>query len=235
MRKENNKSYFIKNLKFLLMAVLLILLLKRDINLNRAKTKCKDNINNNNKKGRHDIKSNIIVNEHKKNNFLVPVIIAKKQFEVFIESYMDLCHETLEVKEIKNDVILTDEKLIDMGNHGTLFISGEIKTKIEYVVPDSLNDNGLLCSSKYLIASFPFNKAVNIDYFQLPKISGRCSHTCEYSPKIRCNLVKADFYSCVSSSDNHGKSKKINTMKPLRLKIDSNVQINLTQMQNVNI
>ena len=50
MRKENCKLSSIKKLQFLLMAVLLILLLKRDINLNRVKANCKDYINNNNKK-----------------------------------------------------------------------------------------------------------------------------------------------------------------------------------------
>lgn len=235
MRKENYKLSFIKKLKFLLMAVLLILLLKRDINLNRVKANCKDNINNNNKKCRHHIKGNIIVKEHKKNNFLMPIIIAKKQFDVFVESYIGFSHEILEVKEVRNDVLLTDEKLINVGSHGILFITGEIRTKIEYVVVNSSNENGHLCCSKYLISSIPFNKAIDIDYFKLPEISRRCSHVCEYNPEVKCNLVEADFYSSVSSNDNGYKNKKNNSMKSLRLKINSNIQIDLTQMQNVNM
>ncbi|MDF2880680.1 MAG: hypothetical protein K0R54_1237 [Clostridiaceae bacterium] len=235
MRSEIYKLNFIKKVKFLLMAVLLILLLKRDINLNRVKANCKDNINNKNKEDKHSSKCNIIMDEHKKSKFTMPIIIAKKQFDVFVDSYIDFNDDALEVKEIKNDIILTDEKLINRGSHGTLFLSGEIKTKIEYVVFDSASDKGLLFSSKYLITSFPFNKAVNIDYFKLPEVSRRCSHICEYSPEIKCNLIRADFYSNVSSTANNSKKQKLNAMKSLKLKINSNVQIDLTQLQNVNM
>ena len=231
MRKENCKLSSIKKLQFLLMAVLLILLLKRDINLNRVKANCKDYINNNNKKHSHHNKSNIILNEHKKNNFLMPIIIAKKQFDVSAERCIGFSHGKLEVKEVKNDVLLTDKKLINMGNHGTLFISGEIKTKIEYVMVNSSNEN----CSKYLTLNIPFNKVIDIDYFKLPETSKRSSHVCEYNPEIKCNLEKADFYSSVSSNNNEYKNKKASDMKSLRLRINSNIQIDLTQMQNVNI
>lgn len=235
MKKTNYKSNFLKKIYILLLVILLILLLNRDINLNRVKANCKDTINKANKGGKHISKCNIIKEKYRENNFAMPVIIAKKQFDIFVESYIDFQDEAIEIKEIKNDLILTDEKLINMGNNGTLFLSGVIKTKIEYIIFDSAKDNAFFCKSKYAIINSQFNKAINIDYFKSPKIFKKNCNLCEYKPTIQCNLIKADFCCSVSSSIDNVNKYNLNIMKSLKLRINSNVQIDLTQLQNVNM
>ena len=121
-------------------------------------------------------------------NIRVPVVVGEYNLEVCLEEVVTFKEKVRRIKEISNNVVLTNCKFVptqlsqvlDNGTckalEGYLFIEGSIHQSIEYVADgkEEFAMNGKLCSMK---RKSPFSITVKMDCFLHPPIFGSNAQT----------------------------------------------------------
>ncbi|KEI18525.1 DUF7852 domain-containing protein [Clostridium haemolyticum] len=158
----------------------------------------KENVNSKNEE-----KSNIEVKDKLKqvdthNKIInIPIIVAERYIDIFIEKKIELEDLAFEVNEIKNNIYLNDYKVIpskienkNLCIGGRVFIKGNIKNKIQYNTVENMSSNSVSGKVKYKVVYIPFqcNSIIN---FQMPL---SVNFEGEFVEEIKCNMKSAEVF-----------------------------------------
>ena len=103
----------------------------------------------------------------------VPVVLSEFQVTISTISSIKLEDPTLEIKQIKKNVYLTECELIpnsggDNPDIGVLFISGFVRKNIEYISKEC-SDKNILCGKiKHITVKVPFSCTTKVTFITRP-------------------------------------------------------------------
>ncbi|CAG7840163.1 hypothetical protein CLOHAE12215_01585 [Clostridium haemolyticum] len=127
----------------------------------------------------------------------IPIIVAERYIDIFIEEKIELEDLAFEVNEIKNNIYLNDYKVIpskienkNLCTEGRVFIKGNIKNKIQYNTVENMSSNSVSGKVKYKVVYIPFqcNSIIN---FQMPL---SVNFEGEFVEEIKCNMKSAEVF-----------------------------------------
>ncbi|NFP93094.1 hypothetical protein FDG48_16855, partial [Clostridium sporogenes] len=104
-------------------------------------------------------------NNIRKNTFSkVPIVIASFETEITEIVFTKIEDTFIDIKEVKNNIFIEEANLIKLNfNKAELFISGYIRSYIEYITLDKINENSITTKNQGIISHKDFSKAININ------------------------------------------------------------------------
>ncbi|AEB75571.1 hypothetical protein [Clostridium botulinum] len=127
----------------------------------------------------------------------IPIIVAEKYIDIPIQEKIQLDNLAFEINEIKNDIYLTNYKVIpnkieseNTCTEGKVFIKGNIENKIQYSTVQKINSNSVSGEIKYKVVYIPFGCTSFIN-FQMPLTVNFQS---EFTEAIKCNMKSAEVF-----------------------------------------
>ena len=104
-------------------------------------------------------------NNIRKNTFSkVPIVIASFGTEITEIVFTKIEDTFIDIKEVKNNIFIEEANLIKLNfNKAELFISGYIRSYIEYITLDKINENSITTKNQGIISHKDFSKAININ------------------------------------------------------------------------
>lgn len=127
----------------------------------------------------------------------IPIIVAERYIDIFIEEKIELEDLAFEINEIKNHIYLNDYKVIpnkienkNLCIGGRVFIKGNIKNKIQYNTVENMSSDSVSGKVKYKVVYIPFqcNSIIN---FQMPL---SVNFESEFVEEIKCNMKSAEIF-----------------------------------------
>ncbi|MCD3329665.1 hypothetical protein G8V20_06030, partial [Clostridium botulinum D/C] len=114
-----------------------------------------------------------------------------------IQEKIQLDNLAFEINEIKNDIYLTNYKVIpnkiqseNTCTEGKVFIKGNIENKIQYSTVENINSNSVSGEIKYKLVYIPFECTSFIN-FQMPLT---INFESEFIETIKCNMKSAEVF-----------------------------------------
>lgn len=212
-----------------------------------------------------NIEEEINVNDNNKKLLLkLPIIIAEKTFGIPIESKFKLKTPSLDIKNMKKDVYLTNSTLLPMyeghdtysHSKGKLFLEGFVRNKLDFSIAKSSNGNIINLDTESVIIYIPFKSTTLIKYNVPPVlskekilapiplyISPNCADInnecikCNIPP-ITCELKGYKIYESYTLLDKTPFNEDFpieNNFNSIKEKIIINLSITLLQEQDVEI
>ncbi|HBJ2614126.1 TPA: hypothetical protein LA742_002610, partial [Clostridium botulinum] len=104
-------------------------------------------------------------NNIRKNTFSkVPIVIASFETEITEIVFTKIEDTFIDIKEVKNNIFIEEANLIKLNfNKAELFISGYIRSYIEYITLDQINESSITTKNQGIISHKDFSKAININ------------------------------------------------------------------------
>lgn len=104
-------------------------------------------------------------NNTRKNIFSkIPIVIASFETEITEIVFTKIKNTFIDIKEVKNNIFIEEANLIKLNsNKAELFISGYIRSYIEYITLDKINENFITTKNQGIISHKDFSKAININ------------------------------------------------------------------------
>ncbi len=131
----------------------------------------------------------------------IPVVLAETDITILVEATITLDQEVMEIKRIKNNIFLTQSRIVsfcqnDRLGTGILFIAGFIRKNIEYKTQDyTIARTPNICGDiRDCTVEVPFNLATRITFLREP-IFAKNTTSSElefFNEKPFAELVRAD-------------------------------------------
>lgn len=186
----------------------------------------------------------------------VPVVISKLRLKLYVESLIKFPEQVFQVKSLDQNVMLNKCSLI-LGTD-KLFVKGIIEEQIEYANATSFNKNLIRGDIKKSSFNIPFQGSAKVNFKIHPKIPKNSSKLelevvnhrkndlnifeksygdFKYSnDKIFCNLCSTEIMEIDSKEDIRPLKNTIeraHTFRSMRKKMIVNLEISLTQKQEI--
>jgi hypothetical protein len=130
----------------------------------------------------------------------LPIILAEVNIDIPIEFTFKLKNPALDIKNMKNDLYLTNSTLLPMNEKhdnssptlsGKLFLEGFVRNKLDFSIARSINDNIINLDTECVIVYIPFKGTTKIQY-KIPPVFSKEKVLGEYinsnTPPITCEI-----------------------------------------------
>ncbi len=181
-----------------------------------------DEINNTTANNIYEPPENLDTNHSENFISTLPIIIAEKNIDIPIESTFKLKNSALEIKNMKNELYLTNSTLLPMYEehdisspfYGKLFLEGFVRNKLDFSIAKSISDNLINLDTECVIVYIPF-KCTSLIQYRVPPVFSK-EKTPDYIPLyMSCNCIdfNSDYNEC-HSNENPESTEYINCKTP---------------------